>query len=293
MNKPEQKDIWFQKIMELQGVEEFKEVVKSLEIFRKNKELHSVNNVRLPNYLWYFKRGGGVSTCLKAFAEYLSASKLMDFKGEIEFFEFIPNYIPPVDYFDELSLLDRVIIDSAGHNLHFRGIACIILDNWIDKTKEKHFLRLLDYLENKNDKILLIFCTHTDNPTIMEKIESAIASYIRFDKIKFRFPDANELINFIEERFLLIYNLTLSDEAKLKLTETLIDISNGENFNGFVTINQLGNDILFKILSAGINGNVITSEMLSDFNKNSAYINSLKKISKCSVGFNINKGSEK
>ena len=71
INRQKNADKCFDSIMKLQGVEEFKAVVERLRKFQQNKEKYSVPDVTLPNYLWVAKRGGGISSCINAFAEYL------------------------------------------------------------------------------------------------------------------------------------------------------------------------------------------------------------------------------
>ena len=297
MSRQEQIEVCLQNARELIGIEEFEETLKSLENYRINKERYVINHVSLPNYIWVFERGGGVSTCLDIFSKYLFEAKIMEFKGKIKYFEFIPNYVLPDFPNTEITDIDNIISDNAGHHLYFRGIACIILDNWIGKTHEEHFLKLLDYLENKNDKILSIFCVHTDDKRQIEEIESSISSYLWYETVRFRFPNCQELIEYLEKKFLHNTKFYLTKNAKDLLSDTLNDIIAGENFNGFVTINQLGNDILFKIMSSSAEHQIVTdngiakielnAELLSYFHKNSSYIQSLKKISKSnkSIGF--------
>ena len=299
MSRQKQIEVCLQNASELIGIEEFKETLKGLETFRFNKERHAINHVSLPNYIWVFERGGGVSTCLNIFSDYLFEAKIMEFKGTLRYFEFIPNYAHPDKPNSEITDIDSIISDNAGHHLYFRGIACIILDNWIGKTHEEHFLKLLDYLQNKNDKILSIFCVHTDDKKEIEEIESSISSYMRFETVRFRFPNTSELIEYLENNYLQNNKFYLTKNAKDLLSDTINDIIIGENFNGFVTINQLGNDILFKLLSVSVPHHIITAnnvdkieisaEMLADFHKNSSYINSLKKINKSKkpIGFKI------
>ena len=293
MNKRQQIDFCLEKIMNLHAVEEFKETIRNLEKFRVNKEKFGVNDVALPNYLWVFNRGGGITTCVSAFADYLYESKIMEFKGKIKYFEFIPNFIPPDQPSEDITDLNNIISDSAGYHIHFQGIACIILDNWIGYTNEhnKHLLELLDFLENKSQQILSIFCIHTQNPSHIEMIETVISRYLRFETKRFRFPTTPELITFLDNTYLHKNRFTLSDDAKDLLTETINNVVSGENFNGFVTIKQLGNEILYRVLSNEIEGFEITAKLLSAFHKNSEFINSLKKIDKSrkTIGFETSK----
>jgi len=303
MHNTEQLQTSLQAINSLSAVEDFKQTVNALEIFRKNKEQSGVKEVTLPNYLWVFQRGGGITTCVNAFAEYLYDAKIMEFKGKMKYFEFIPDYLPDVVTSPEITDLNSIISDNAGNYLHYKGIACLIIDNWIGKTQEANFQKLLDYIENKNDKILSIFCVHTKDDNKITEIESSLSSYLRFETIRFRFPNAKELIEFIQNKYLHNNQFVLADDAKKLLTETIDDIMTSKNFNGFITIKQLGNDILFKVLSSPVykptseSGQPkqcfhITADMLSDFHKNSAYIKSLKKIGKSgkTIGFNTAEG---
>jgi len=303
MRAPNQVKNSMQTIMNLLGVEEFKDVVNALEVFRKNKEHSTERKVKIPNFLWVFQRGGGITKCVETFSEYLFDTKIFEFRGKYKYFEYIPTYVAEELPFTEITDLNNIITDNAGHHFNYQGIACIILDNWIGRTHEDHFQELLDFLRNKNDKVLCIFCVTTDDHTEIEDIESSIASDFWFETIHFRFPDTQELIEYFETRFLKKHSFVLSDDAKILLSDTIDDIASGENFNGFVTIRELSNDILFKVLSSPIytsqsqtmqNGTdfEITAKMLSDFHKNSAYIRNLKKKVKSerSIGFNTDIG---
>ena len=291
MNNGEYIDECLDNILALEGVEELKTTVQRLQKFHINKETYAITDVTLPNYLWIFNRGGGITTCVNAFSEYLDAAKLFQFTGNIKYFEFIPAYIDPNAYFSELTRFNNTISDIAGHHRYFRGIACIIIDEWIEHVDEKNFYRLLDYLENKSDKILSIFCVHTNNKRIIGEIEASLSSYLRFETINLRFPSPDELVAFINNKYLYSYNFSFTREAKALLLESVDEIVSGKNFNGFVTINQLANDIMYKLLTSNIKSNEITAEMLSNFGKNSSYVKRLKKLfgNGNIVGFTQNK----
>jgi hypothetical protein len=278
MDNPEYIDKCFDNILALEGVEELKATVQRLQKFHKNKEKYSITDVALPNYLWIANRGGGISTCVNAFSEYLDAAKLFPFTGNVKYFEFIPAYIEPNAYFSELTRFNNTISDIAGHHSHFRGVACIIIDEWIEHVNEKNFYKLLDYLENKTDKILSIFCVHTNNKRIIGEIEASLSSYLRFETINLRFLSPDELISFIDNKYLYSYNFRFTKEAKALLLESINEIVSGKNFNGFVTIKQLANDIMYNLLTSNINNNEITVDLLSNFDKKSSYVKRLKKL---------------
>jgi len=253
-----------------------KDTAKKLQKFQQNKELYSVEDVSLPNYLWLAKRGGGLTTCVNAFTEYLYAAKIIEFSGIVKYFEFIPAYTNPDTYFSELTRLNNIISEIAGHYRYFRGIACIIIDEWINHTNEANFLNIFDYIANHNDKLLAIFCVHTKDKHIVESIQSALIKYMRFETISLGFPNAVELTDFIDTKYFKLSNFYLAEDAKLLLTESIENIIEGKNFNGFVTIKQIANDILYNLLTSNLNTNKISSEMISDFDKDSAYIKQIK-----------------
>jgi len=279
-------DKCFNAIMELQVVGELKDIAKKLLKFQQNTERYSVTDISLPNYLWLLKRGGGLSTCVNAFAEYLYAAKIIEFSGTVKYFEFIPAYTNPDTYFSELTRLNNIVSEIAGHYRHFKGIACIILDEWINHTDEANFLNIFDYIANHNDKLLAVFCVHTNDKTTIERIQSAIIRYMRFETISLGFPNAVELAEFIETKYFKTSDFHFAEDAKRLLIESIGSIIEGKNFNGFVTIKQIANDILYSLLTSDLSASKITSKMISNFEKDSDYISRIKSAGKNNpIGF--------
>ena len=278
----------FDSIMQLLGVDEFKATVERLRKFQQNKETFAASDVTLPNYLWIAKRGGGVSTCINAFAEYLHAAEIIEFTGIVKYFEFKLAYIVPDAYFSELARLNNTITEIAGHHRYFRGVACINIDEWIQHTNETHFTKFLDYLGSKKDKILAVFYVHTSDKRTVEAIESTLTSYTRLETVNLRFPTTEELLEHYISKYFIKQGFFLTNDAMLLLAESIQEIVTGKHFYGFFTIKQLANDILFSLLTSNLNGHDISADMLSDFRKDSAYIKRIKKFigSGNVIGFN-------
>jgi len=291
MNMQESSDKYFDAIMELRGVDEFKETVRRLRRFQQNAEKYSITPVALPNYLWVARRGGGVSTCANALAEYLYSAKIIEFTGVVKYFEYKLAYIEPDAYFSELSVLDNTLSEIAGHHRYFRGLACIDIDDWVQHTNEVHFHKFLEYIEDRNDKVLAILCIHADNKRVVESLESSLSSYIRFESVTLRFPNADELVEFIETDCFKQQGLYLTDDAKSLLAESIESIINGKHFNGFTTIKQLANDIIYNLLTSKMRGYEISAAMLSEFRRDSAYIKRIKAFvgAKAAMGFNVSR----
>ena len=278
--------------MDLQGVEEFKALAQRLRTFQQNKEKYSISEVTLPNYLWIAKRGGGISTCNNAFAEYLYNARMIEFTGVVKYFEYKLAYIEPESFFSELTRLNNTISEVAGHHRFFRGLAGINIDQWINRTDEQYFNQFLDYIASKNDKILTILYVHTDSKRVIENIESSLSSYIRFESIRFRFPNANELVNFLDTKYFKCHEFYLAEDAKLLLTDSIESIINSKHFNGFATIKQLAKDILYSLLTSDISRREISAELLASFTKESSYVRRIKTLggTERTIGFDLPMG---
>lgn len=101
---------FYTEIMNLKEAEEFKRVIKRWHILSENMRTKPMNApIILPDMLWVAQSGVGKTNLLKLMAEYLSSqNNLMEFYGDVKFFEFLLNYCSPNDYFSELQrLIDR------------------------------------------------------------------------------------------------------------------------------------------------------------------------------------------
>jgi hypothetical protein len=266
----------FEAMMSLHGDDDYKTMAKRLRKFQQNSDKYTVSGVTLPNYLWVAKKGGGVSTRVNALAEYLYAAKLFEFSGSIKFFEFTLGYVAPNEAFSELTRLNNVILEIAGRHRYFRGIACINIDEWMQRTNELHFSTLLDYLAVKNEKIMTIFYVHTSSRRIIEGIESSISSHLRFETIRLKFPSVFVLLEIVENKYIMRHGFSFTDDAKRLLLESIKEISIGKHFYGYVTIGQLANDIMYSMLTSNIKSNQISADALSGFTKDSAYVKRIK-----------------
>ena len=287
MNRQEAADKWYDTIFQLYGADEFKEKVRRLRVFQHNKVKYSASGIRIPNYFWIARRGGGISTCINAFAEYLYAENIIEFNGIVKYFEFKLGYMGPGDFFSELTRLHNTISEIAGHHRYFKGLACIHIDEWQDHINEDNFYKVLDYLAIKNDTVKTIFCIDSDDNRVIEKIESSISSRLRIERVTFRFPEICELVSFIETKYFQRQGFSLTEDARGLLGESIGAISTGKNFNGFVTVKHLAKDVLYHLLMSEVKSRSISADMLGSFAKDSAHINKLKSFvgTKSVIGF--------
>jgi hypothetical protein len=278
MNDREIKINHFETIMELKGAEELKETVKRMSVFLNNKKTYSIKNIKIPNFLWAVKRGGGVTTMLNAFTEYLYSMEAIEFTGTAKYIEFNLEYIAPVDYFFELSRLDKTIADFAGYTPFYKGIICIDIDNWIERLGEDHFTKTLHYIASNNDKLLAVFCIHTDKKRIFEVVDSFLSSYLPIQSLTLRFPNADELVELLESWYIQEC-FSFTENARVLLRETIVELAAEKNFNGFKTILQLAHNILWQVMTTELsNDKNISAEMLLRFGygKDSTYVKRAK-----------------
>lgn len=281
----------FDSIMGLQGVEEFKAMVQRQCKFKENKEKHFAVDIKLPNLFLVGKRGIGITQIVHIYAEYLDAYNLFEFTGNAKYFEYrlgyvAPNAIPST-FISELTKLNNTMTEVAGYNRFYRGLVCINIDEWARYTHDKYFQNFLEYLASKKNKILTILYIHSDNWSEVASIESSLSSHLCCETIWLRFPNADELVGGILTKYLKQRGYRLTEDAILLLIDSIEKITNGKHFNGFKTIEQLGEKIVRSLLESDkSNFEEISADMLDSFNKDSAYV-------KCIIGTNKGMGFNK
>ena len=273
MNRHETVEKCFSDIMDLKGNDEFKEAIKRLHVFLMNKEARSLNRLTLPNYLWVAKRGGGITTLINAFANYLYATKAIEFCGIAKSFEFKLEYVAPDRPFMELTRFHVTKSGYAGRNRYFKGVVCVDINDWLERAHEDHFADFLSYVSSNNDKFLVIFCIHTDAVNALEAIETALSTNLRIETLKLRFPNVDELVELVISKS-QEHGFDYIEESKALLGEAIKEISSGKQFNGYKTINRLTEVMLYSILTTGLHGHtqIISADMLYGHSKDSEYV---------------------
>jgi uncharacterized protein YjaG (DUF416 family) len=131
-----------------------------------------------------------------------------------------------------------------------------------------------------------VFCAHTNDQRVIENIESVISSYMRVETISLRFPNTDELLGLIEENYFKKYHFYLAADAKALLEDSINEIIDGKYFNGFKTIIQMANDIVYSLLESQLNNYEISAGLLGKFNKTSVYVKRIKtSVGKAGIGF--------
>lgn len=166
-------------------------------------------------------------------------------------------------------------LNAAGFRNEFKGIVHIDINEWLDHFEEKHFVSLMEYLSSNSDKWLIVLSVYSDKKDKIHNLNAFLSMYLRIEKITLSFPKTEDLFEFIED-MLNQYGLTLKDDAKKLLFDTIEKLRNNKYFDGFKTIIMLCQDIVYDVFS---NENVeelsLGANMLSKFSADSDYIKNM------------------
>ena len=278
--------------MALRGAEEFKEAIKSIHDIYVNTKKHPSFNMAISNMLWIVQRGGGVTTMLNFFSEYLSSLKLHEFIGEEKFIEFKLGYNSADEKFSELKRLDDIIKKIAGHRYDFRGVLCVNIDEWSEYSTDAYFGDFLEFIAYNRNKIITVFTLSPEIKKVVENIEAVISSYMELGILKINFPEPIELLDLIDKKYIKPKGFSFSDDAKELLSIHIKSRIAGHSFDGFKNIERLAEGILICAVQATKHNEIITAKILSPYFekqlKQTNVLNNLKG-NKKTIGFSERK----
>lgn len=266
-------NLYYQKIMELTGADALKRIVRKWDTLSGNIKQHpEKRSLLLPDMLWIAPDGIGKTKMLRLLSEYLSAQEnLMDFYGDVKFFEFYMNYTAPSERFDDLRRLMREVRNAAGFRSEYRGLIYIDISEWIGHEKEKHFISFLEYLaDNSEEWLVILNIPYADAQT--KGLESLISMYLRLEVITMDMPSADELFDFVVQN-LSLQGLTLEKNAAPLLKKTIALLREQKHFSGYQLMNILYRDLVYNIYSRKHRlSKRISADMLRDFAVDSEYV---------------------
>ena len=264
---------YFSEILNLKEAKDFARVIKKWDVLSNN--LKTTKNVQmvLPDLLWVSKPGVGKTHLLKLMSEYLySKQNLIEFYGNVKYFEFMLDYCPPSQQFNEIKRMINEVSNAAGFRNYYKGIVSIDIDEWLGHCEEKYFLSFLEYLSSNSNDWLIVFNVASDNKTEINKLESVLSMFFRLEKSNLYLPDTNDFLDFVMDR-LGADNLSLADDARSLLLKTIEKLRENKYFDGYKTLVMLCQDIVYEFFSTkGDNENIITEEHLKEFAPDSEYI---------------------
>ena len=279
----------YKKILSQNGLTELKLLIEKWEALSKNiSDKPSGVPIILPDLFLVSHSGTGRTHFLNLLSEYLAEkSNLMDFYGDVKYFEFMLNYCEPNEYFSEIQRLMTEIGNAAGFRSEYRGIVYIDIDEWRDHFEEKHFVSFMEYLSDNSDDWLVVLSVSDDKKELIQHMEAFVSAYIRIERITIELPTVQELTQYAK-KLLEGYGITLISQTEKVLSGSIDVLCNNKYFDGYKTVKMLCEDIAYSLYTDGFrNNNGLIPSDLSKFAKDSEYIQRmLVKIEKINrIGF--------
>jgi hypothetical protein len=279
-----------EKIDGLLGMEEFKSIVKEWSHAAQNLYcMPSTARITLPNYLCATRSGVGTSTMLGLMADFLEEANLLEFVGDVKYFEFILDNDPEFSSFTRLLDTFR---KAAGFRGAFKGIACIDISEWINDLKDIRFLRFLEYSAEISSTTMFVFQVPILDPKAFVEVEAVVSSYLRVRPMTIHFPQTSELILYVSSK-LKENGFVLAQNAADMLAKTIAGVREMVNFDGYKTLNLLVEEILYEKCCNGVlHGNVIEAEDVIRFLPDGQWIKQLKQSkTRLNLGFVTDQGN--
>ena len=132
----------YEKIMNKKGLDEFQRLVTKWKTLSEGIEARSTGlPIILPDIFLISPSGTGRTMLLSLLAEFLSERRnLLEFYGDVKYFEFMLNYCRPEEPFTEITRLMSQVNVAAGFRNEYKGILFIDVDEWLGHFNEKHFI---------------------------------------------------------------------------------------------------------------------------------------------------------
>lgn len=264
----------FDKVMRQKEAEQLRPLIKKWETLSDNMRDYPVNTpILLPDMLWVAKSGVGKTFFLELIAEYLeSKGNLMEFYGDVKFFEFVLGYTPPTAPFTELQRLMEAVKDAAGFRSEFKGIIRIDIDEWMDHYEERYFAHFMEYLAAHKNTWFIILSVSCADQKKLHNLEAFLSMFLRIERVELKLPKTADLTDYIEKN-LAAYGLTLADDARVLLSATVEKMRKNRYFDGYKSLGLLCQEIAYTVFSSGkLATRELTAERLAAFGPDSAYV---------------------
>lgn len=268
---------YYEEIMQLEECEDIKKILKRWSNFSKNKPKFSQGApVVLPDMLWVAKSGYGKTNLLYLLTEYLYEENLIEFYGDVKFFEFDLEYCKKDNQFKGFDHFNDVLLDAAGFRSEFKGVVCININEWVDHLEDKYFIDFMEYLSENSYEWHIIFVVDFHNEEKLKRLEALLTTYFRIDKVVFNLPDSKSLGDYMEQ-YLNNHGFELEKEAKEILLETIEELRKSKYFDGYKTLNMICADLIYREFSSDtFEGYVITAETVKYYSKDSEFVKRTK-----------------
>lgn len=265
---------YYNEIMLLADADEIKAVVNRWNNLSENIKVKPANKpIILPDMLWIAKTGVGRSRLLRLMSNYLyEQGNLMDFCGEVRYFEFMLGYCKPGEVFTELQRFTDEIRKAAGFRNEYKGIIHIDINEWLRHLEDSNFISFMEYLSSNSDNWLIVLSAYSDNKDEIKKLKAVVSMYLRIEKVTLELPKTENLVVFVEKE-LVDYGLKIDDSAKRLLSKTIERLRCNKYFDGYKSLKMLCQDIVYSVFSeCNVKSDILTENELGSFSENSEYI---------------------
>ena len=265
---------YYTKIQSQKGLSEFKELIKKWEALSEHISTRALGiPIILPNLFLVSCSGTGRTHLLKLLSGYLMEKPdLMDFYGDVKYFEFMLNYCDPNEHFSEIQRFMMEVDNAAGFRSEYRGIVYIDIDEWIGHFKEKHFLNFMEYLSDNSDEWLIVLSVSDGKREQVDQMEAFVSAFIRIERIAIEQPTLQELTQYAQ-KLLGEYGITLLAQTEQMISDSIEELRRSKYFDGYKTVKMLCEDIAYSLYTDGFKKDkALLPADLSKFSKDGEYI---------------------
>ena len=268
---------YYDQIMSLNGLTGFKEVIERWERFSENiARYQAKQSLVLPDLLWVSDNGIDKTTLLSLLTNYLdTADNLIDFYGNVKYFEYYLEYVPDKNNFHEIEKLAEKIRDAAGFRSEYKGLLSIELGEWVGHFHEENFINLLKFLATVDDDIMFIFNIHNYDHEAVEQLMKILVLFFRIEVIEMNLPNSEDLGIYIKNE-IQEYGLNLDPEAEEMVIATVNKLREEQYFAGYQMLDRLASDIVYSVYtSTPPYDGIVTKGMISAFAPDGIYVSEL------------------
>lgn len=268
---------YYDQIMSLNGLTGFKEVIERWERFSENiARYQAKQSLVLPDLLWVSDNGIDKTTLLSLLTNYLdTAENLIDFYGNVKYFEYYLEYVPDKNNFHEIEKLAEKIRDAAGFRSEYKGLLSIELGEWVGHFHEENFINLLKFLATVDDDIMFIFNIHNYDHEAVEQLMKILVLFFRIEVIEMNLPNSEDLGIYIKNE-IQEYGLNLDPEAEEMVIATVNKLREDQYFAGYQMLDRLASDIVYSVYtSTPPYDGIVTKGMISAFAPDGIYVSEL------------------
>ena len=241
------------RIGQLRGLEEFKALARRLQFVAENKRKLPMSRIQLPNYLFIEAPGCGVTTHIRMITDLLQELRLIPFEGDRRCFEWVLDE----SAFREKDggfqrLLDEITI-MAGFHSAFKGVIGLELDDWQDRADAAEFTRLMDLAEDRLGQILFIFTVEMRPQGDPDALIRRLSSEMPLEVVHCPLPSTDDLAlslgDFLRQRHFRVSLATIE-----RLQALLPELARARAFDGFQTLDNLADEIVYRFCASGERG---------------------------------------